>query len=103
MNLTKRKPVSVGEMLNEEFLAPLQITQAQLAEAMGMSRKTVNELCMDKRNITADTAIILSRVFGNTPEFWLKLQQRNDVWGALNTPRRRARIERARPISEVAA
>ena len=99
MNITKRQPVNVGEMITEEYLVPLGITQGQLAEAMGVSRKTVNELCTNRRSITADTALMLAAVFGNTVDFWLKLQQRNDVWHALNTPKRRARIEKARPIA----
>ena len=103
MNLTKRKPLSVGEMLTEEFLAPLRITQARLAEAMGVSRKTVNELCTGRRAVTADTALMLERVFGNSAEFWLNLQRRNDLWEAMHNPKRRDRIERARPISGEAA
>lgn len=103
MNITKRKPVSVGEMLTEEFLEPMGVTQGQLATAMGVSRKTVNELCTDKRSITADTALMLARVFGNTPDFWLNLQQRNDIWTALHTPKRLARIERAKSIRSEAA
>ena len=95
MNITKRKPVSVGEMLTSEFLEPLAITQEQLARAMGVSRKTVNEICRNKRSITADTALMLSTVFDNSPEFWLNLQRRNDIWEALNTPRRAERIKRA--------
>ena len=95
MNITKRKPVSVGEMLTEEFLDPLELTQGSLAKLMGVGRKTVNELCTNKRNITADTALMLSTVFNNTPDFWLNLQQRNDVWQALNTPKRYERISRA--------
>jgi addiction module HigA family antidote len=99
MNITKRQPVGVGEMITEEYLVPLGITQGQLAEAMGVSRKTVNELCTNRRSVTADTALMLATVFGNTVDFWLKLQQRNDVWKALNTPKRRARIEKAKPIA----
>jgi len=99
MNITKRQPVSVGEMITEEYIVPLGITQGQLAQAMGVSRKTVNELCTNRRSITADTALMLATVFGNSVEFWLNLQQRNDVWKALNTPKRRARIEKARPIA----
>jgi len=48
MNITKRQPVSVGKMITEEFLVPLGLTQGQLAEAMGVSRKTVNELCTNE-------------------------------------------------------
>ena len=86
-------------MITEEFLVPIGITQRQLAEAMGVSRKTVNELCTNRRFITADTALMLATVFGNTADFWLNLQQRNDVWKALNTPKRRARIEKAKPLA----
>jgi addiction module HigA family antidote len=98
MNITKRKPVSVGEMLVEEFMSPLNITQEQLSQAMGVSRKTVSELCNNRRAITADTALMLAKVFGNTPVFWLNLQQRNELWAALNTPKRRERIEKARSL-----
>ncbi|MBT3196083.1 MAG: HigA family addiction module antidote protein [Gammaproteobacteria bacterium] len=99
MNITKRKPVGVGEMLTEEFMAPLDITQSKLAEAMGVSRKTVNELCNDRRSITAESALMLSRVFGNSADFWLNLQQRIDIWEVLNSPKRRHRIEMAHPIT----
>ena len=99
MNITKRQPVSVGEMITEEFLSPLGLTQGQLAEAMGVSRRTVNELCTNRRAITPDTALILARVVGNSADFWLNLQRRNELWKVLNTPKRRARIERAKPIA----
>jgi antitoxin HigA-1 len=99
---TKRKPATVGEMLVEEFLAPLRLTQGALAEAMGVPRKLVNELCNNRRAVTADTALMLSRVFGNSPEFWLNLQRRTDLWEALHTPARRQRIERAKSLERVA-
>ncbi|MCA3235765.1 MAG: HigA family addiction module antidote protein [Cupriavidus sp.] len=102
MLMTERKPVSVGEMLREEFMEPLGLTQAQLAEAMGVQRKHVNELCTNRRSITADTALMLARVFGNSADFWLNLQRRNDLWEALHSPERRQRIERARPIEKAA-
>jgi addiction module HigA family antidote len=94
--MTKRRPVSVGEILTAEFLEPLGITQGTLAEAMGVQRKLVNELCNDRRAVTADTALILSRVFDNSPEFWLNIQRRNDLWEALHSAPRRRRIERAK-------
>jgi len=79
MNITKRQPVSVGEMITEEFLVPMGLTQGKLAEAMGLSRKTVNELCTNRRAMTADTALMLATVFGNTADFWLSMQQRNEL------------------------
>lgn len=102
MLMTERKPVSVGEMLREEFMEPLGLTQGQLAEAMGVQRKHVNELCTDRRSITADTALMLARVFGVSADFWLNLQRRNDLWDAMHSPERRQRIERARPLRTAA-
>ena len=99
MNITKRSPVSVGEMLTEEFISPLGLTQGELANAMGASRTTVNGLCTNRRNITVDTALMLAIVFGNSAEFWLNLQRRNDLWKTLNTKNRRIRIENATPIA----
>lgn len=102
MLTTKRKPATVGEILVEEFLKPMGLTQGALAEAMGVPRKHVNELCRDRRAVTAATALILTRVFDTTPEFWLNVQRRTDLWMAMNTPSERERIERARPIASAA-
>lgn len=102
MLMTTRKPATVGEILREEFMQPLGLTQTALAEAMGVQRKHVNELCNDRRNVTAATALILARVFANSPEFWLNTQRRSDLWEALYSPRERARIERAKPVATAA-
>lgn len=99
---TERKPVGVGEMLVEEFLRPLNLTQGALAKAMGVQRRLVNELCNNRRSVTADTALMLSRVFGNSPEFWLNVQRRTDLWEALHTPKRLRRIEQAKPLRPAA-
>jgi antitoxin HigA-1 len=98
MLMTKRKPATVGEILVEEFMRPMGLTQAALAEAMGVQRKHVNELCNDRRSVTAATALILARVFGNSPDYWQNTQRRNDLWEAMNNPRERERIERAKPL-----
>ena len=98
MLTTKRKPVGVGEILIEEFMQPMGLTQGALAAAMGVPRKHVNELCKGRRSVTAPTALILARVFGNGPEFWLNVQRRSDLWDAMNSPRERERVRRARPL-----
>jgi antitoxin HigA-1 len=98
MLITKRRPVSVGEILIEEFMEPMGLTQGALAIAMGVQRKHVNELCNGRRAVTAATALILARVFGNSPDFWLNVQRRSDLWEAMNSPKERARIKRARPL-----
>ena len=102
MLVTKRKPATVGEILTEEFMQPLGLTQAALAKAMGVPRKHVNELCNDRRNVTAATALILARVFGNSADFWLNVQRRTDLWRVMNSPEERARVERAKPLETAA-
>ena len=97
--LFTRQPVSIGEILVEEFMLPMKLTQGALAEAMGVQRKLVNELCKSRRSVTADTALMLARVFGNSADFWLNVQRRNDLWEAMNDAERRARIERAHPVA----
>jgi addiction module HigA family antidote len=103
MLMTRRKPASVGEVLTEEFMAPMGLTQAMLADAMGVQRKHVNELCNDRRAVTAATALILARVFGNSPDFWLNTQRRSELWEAAHDPAQRHRIERAKPLKPAAS
>src|SRR5215475_1042818 len=102
MLMTKRKPVGVGQILVEEFMEPMGLTQGALAKAMGVQRKHVNELCNGRRGVTASTALILARVFGNSADFWLNVQRRTDLWDAMNSPPERDRIKRARPIGDAA-
>jgi addiction module HigA family antidote len=103
MLMTKRRPASVGAVLTEEFMRPLGLAQGELARAMGVPRKHVNELCNDRRTVTVDTALMLARAFGNSADFWLNVQRRTDLWEALHAPERRRRIERARPVRPAAA
>ena len=102
MWMTQRKPATVAEILTEEFMMPMALTQTALAEAMGVQRKHVNELCNGRRTVTAATALILARVFGNSADFWLNVQRRTDLWEAMHSPAQRERIERARPLNEAA-
>ncbi len=88
-------------MLAEEFMEPLNLNQIELAERTGLPRKHINELCRNRRAVTADTALILGRVFGNSADFWLNTQRRTDLWEAMNTPKRLSRIQRAKPIRKV--
>jgi antitoxin HigA-1 len=97
MLMTKRKPATVGEILVQEFMEPMGLTQGALAKAMGVQRKHVNELCNDRRAVTAPTALILARVFGNGPDFWLNVQRRSDLWEAMHSPREREGQRRDRP------
>jgi addiction module HigA family antidote len=79
---TDRPPTHPGEMLLEEFLKPLGITQADAARRMGITTNRLNELVRGKRGITADTALRLADLLGTTPEIWLDLQGRWDLYHA---------------------
>ena len=68
-----------GELLREEIMPAAYLTQDALAERLGVSRRTINEIVGEKRSVTADMAHRLSRLFGTTPEFWLGLQQDVDL------------------------
>jgi len=71
--------VHPGEVLLEEFLRPLEMTQAAAAKALGMSTVRVNELVRGKRGVTADTALRLSQLFKTTPQFWMHMQANFDL------------------------
>ena len=78
-----RRPTHPGEILREEYLEPLQLTQQQLADALGITRVRINEIILGKRSITPDTAFRLSKYFNTTPDFWLNLQKNLDMWETL--------------------
>jgi len=75
----KLAPVHPGEILLEEFLKPLGLSQTRLGRDLGVSPRRINEIIHGKRGITADTALRLSRYFGTTAEFWLGLQADYDL------------------------
>ena len=77
-----RRPTSPGEILREEFLAAKKLTQGDLADLMGVPIQWINLLVNDKRAVTAETAILLARALGTTPEFWMNLQTKCDLWDA---------------------
>ncbi len=77
-----RPPVHPGEVLLEEFLKPMGLTQRALAEALHMPYQRVNEIVRGKRGITPETALRLARYFGTTPDVWLNLQHRWDLYRA---------------------
>lgn len=77
---TNRTPTHPGEMLLEEFLLPMDITQRELASAIRVPYQRVNELVNGRRGITPSTALRLARFFGMSPDFWLNLQLRWDLY-----------------------
>ena len=80
-----RPPTHPGEMLLEEFLRPMGMTQTELAERIHVSYPRVNEIVNGKRGVTPGTALRLSKLFGTTPEFWLNGQRNWDLWHALHS------------------
>ncbi|MFH1069877.1 MAG: HigA family addiction module antitoxin [Candidatus Glassbacteria bacterium] len=79
MRQARTNPIHPGEILREEFMTPLGISQNRLGKALGVSPRRINEIVNGKRQITADTALRLSRYFGNSAEFWINLQARYDL------------------------
>jgi len=73
-----------GEVLREEFLKPLGISQYRLAKAIGVSPMRISEICAEKRSVTADSAIRIARALGTTPGFWLGLQADYDTEEAIS-------------------
>ena len=95
---THRAPTHPGEMLLEEFLKPMELTQRQLADGVRVPYQRVNELIRGKRGVTPSTALRLARFFGNSPGFWMKLQLRWDLYQA-----QRVEAEELSKIKEYAA
>jgi addiction module HigA family antidote len=79
MGKSKIPPLHPGEVLFEEFLKPLNISQNELGRCLGVSARRINEIIHGKRSVTADTALRLARYFGNSPQFWLGLQMDYDL------------------------
>jgi antitoxin HigA-1 len=75
----KLYPIHPGEVLLEEFIKPLKLSQNRLAIDIGVDARRINEIVLGKRSVTADTALRLARFFGNSPQFWLGLQTQYDL------------------------
>ena len=81
-NTKKREipPTHPGEMIREDFMPNFDLNATSMAAALGVSRQTINELLRERRTITPVMALRLSRLFGNSPEFWLNAQHARDLW-----------------------
>ena len=95
---TDRPPTHPGEMLLQEFLAPLQLTQEELARRTGLSVETVSELVAGARGVTPDSALRLARFLGTTPALWMNAQLAWDLYHAMNSPEA-ADIEQIQPLT----
>lgn len=90
----ERKPTHPGEILREDVLPALKMTQGEFAGRLGVSRRTVSEILHGRRPVTADMAIRLGRLLGNGPGLWLRMQQDLDLWDLQQEPERYRGIER---------
>ena len=84
MRNTKRRPITVGQMLVTEFLEPMNIEISELADAMGVHRNSLSRIVHDKGTLTAPMAIKLAAALGSTPEFWLNIQHAVELWDVRN-------------------
>ena len=75
----KLTPIHPGEVLLEEFIKPMNLSQNRLAIDIGVDARRINEIVLGKRSVTANTALRLARFFGNSPQFWLGLQTQYDL------------------------
>jgi antitoxin HigA-1 len=92
----KRRPTQPGEMLREDFMPDYGLTVAGLADAVRVSRQSINELLRGRRAVSPEMALRLSRLFGNSPEFWLNAQRAVDLWDAEQTIK--AELARIKPL-----
>ncbi|MBQ9021985.1 MAG: HigA family addiction module antidote protein [Eggerthellaceae bacterium] len=96
-----RRPTHPGEMLREEFMPDFGLSVATLAEKLGVSRQSVNELVHERRSLSPNMALRLARLFGTSPQYWLNLQRGIDIWDSLELDQ--ASIEAVQPLQAVVA
>ncbi len=82
MRIRKRPPTHPGGILRRQYLEPLSLTISELANTLGVSRKTLSKIVNEHGSVTPDMALRLSKAFKTTPELWLNLQQNYDLWQA---------------------
>lgn len=90
---TNRRPISPGEVLREDYIDTLGITQGKLAEALDVDRTTINEIVNNRRAITPEMALRLAHAFNTSPHYWINLQAAVDLYDAQHSPAA-AEIER---------
>ena len=88
----KRAPSHPGEILQEEFLKPLGITQTAFAKHLGWSHAKINEIISGKRGVTPEAALSFSDAFGTSPELWMNLQKNHDLWIAQQSHKKKSRL-----------
>jgi addiction module HigA family antidote len=98
LNNRKRRPTHPGELLREEVMPHLEITQGRLAELLHVSRQTINEIVTEKRSLSMDMAYRLGRLFRMDPSTWIRMQEAVDAWDTFQT--HRDEYEEIQPITK---
>jgi len=97
MRKITRRPTHPGNIIKEDYLLPLSITIKDMADALGVSRKTLSKIINERGAITPDMALRLSRAFNSTPDLWLNLQKNYDLWNAENASKE---WQKVKPLSQ---
>ena len=87
MIIVSREPSHPGEFLREEYMPELGLSVAGLAERLGVTRQTVNDIVRERRNLSPDMCLRLARLFGTSPQFWMNMQAKVDIWRSLDLHR----------------
>ena len=101
MIVVSRKPIHPGEFLREDYMPELDLSVAKLAEKLGVTRQTVNDIVRERRNLSPEMCLKLGRLFGTTPQFWMNMQAKVDIWNSLEL--HGAEIEAIQPLEALAA
>ena len=99
MRKMTRRPTHPGNIIKEDYLLPLSITIKEMADTLGVSRKTLSKIINERGAITPDMALRLSRAFDTTPDLWLNLQKNYDLWNAENASKE---WQKVKPLSQKA-
>ena len=83
MIIVSREPIHPGEFLREEYMADLGLSVADLARRLGVTRQTVNDIVREKRGLSPDMCLRLGRLFGTTPQLWMNMQAKVDIWNSM--------------------
>lgn len=97
--IVSREPIHPGEFLREDYMPELGLSVAGLAERLGVTRQTVNDIVRERRGLSPDMCLRLGRLFGTSPQFWMNMQTKVDIWNSLEL--HRDEIEAIEPIAAV--
>ena len=96
--LTKKKPTTVGEVISEEYLAPLDLKVADLASMLNVHRNTLSAIINNKANLSLDMAMRLAKALNTSVEFWLNLQRMTDIWTLENNPKFQSKLAKVKTL-----